>query len=132
MNKTNFPIYQLFIFMKVPNNMMPQMYNETMVNQLLQYFRSKHFPEFYLNEIKSTDKLYNRVKSDMDQTLNQLKKMTSTMTNKYSLNDFLTDIDIHNIMKNIYGDTVNIKNLNEKEMKFFFRDGDCTQFNNGM
>ena len=72
------------------------------------------------------------MKSDMDQTLNELKTMTSTMTNKYSLNDFLTDIDIHNIMKNIYGENINIKNLNEKEMKFFFRNGDLTQFNNGM
>ena len=47
-NNSQYPYMQLFIFMKVPENTVPEEYNKKIIGNIHHYFTSKHFVETYL------------------------------------------------------------------------------------
>jgi hypothetical protein len=106
---------------------------DDMITHVLGFLSCEPFYKAYENQVSNYEKLGPRVKENKMEYTDQLDKLFPEMSDSYSLNNFLLDEDIKEVMCSLFGNKLakNVNKMSEENLHFLFEGGNPGSFNFG-
>ena len=101
---------------------------QSLIKDIIQFLSCDAFKESYMQSLEDNLGLLSCIRRDQDGIWTPFDSMTETVIKNKSINSFLCDEDIREEMVNLYGSVPNVNEMGDNEKKFFFENGDSSQF----
>ena len=120
-NEKQYAYHQLFFLVSdlVENNNLEKIVND-LIEDVFDFFTCTQFRETYMSIIEQIPRLHRCFMLNATEHWVKIQKMVVCRDNDYSLNHFMCDEDIREVIVSIYGVVPEFDDLSDQEKDFFF------------